>query len=548
MKPYKDENGNEKNNFAARFRKAFNASFTIISGKYTRGVLLFIEKRWLMWGTLAVSLVLLVYFMRTTPTGLIPDEDTGTIMVSLNTPSGTSLHRTSEIMDQLEENFKQMPEIEYCAAIPGFSFTGSGPSYGMFMISLKDWGEREKSIVETIYEIYYAAADIPDAQIFATTPPMIAGYGMSNGFDLYVQDKAGGDVEKFKEVADAFIGELNKRPEIEGIYSQFAVDFPQYMVDVDAAKCEQAGVTPAEVLATLADYYGGGYISNFNRFSKLYRVMIQASPEYRVTPESLDRIYVRVGEDMAPLSQFVTLTKTYGPQGLDRFNLYNSITLNGSAAIDYSSGDALHAIEETAQKFLPRNYGYEFGGISREESGTKNNTIIIFALCLVLVYLILSALYESFWLPLAIVISIPCGLMGSFFFAWLIGLENNIYMQTGLIMLIGLLAKTAILLTEYATTRRQSGMGLVSSALNAVKVRLRPILMTALTMIFGLLPLLFATGVGAYGSFSLATGAVGGMLVGTVVILFLVPGLFVVFQYIQEKFKPIEVTTKNDKL
>lgn len=371
---------------------------------------------------------------------------------------------------------------------------------------------------------------------------------MSNGFDLYVQDKAGGDVEKFKEVADAFIGELNKRPEIEGIYSQFAVDFPQYMVDVDAAKCEQAGVTPAEVLATLADYYGGGYISNFNRFSKLYRVMIQASPEYRVTPESLDRIYVRVGEDMAPLSQFVTLTKTYGPQGLDRFNLYNSITLNGSAAIGYSSGDALHAIEETAQKFLPRNYGYEFGGISREESGTKNNTIIIFALCLVLVYLILSALYESFWLPLAIVISIPCGLMGSFFFAWLIGLENNIYMQTGLIMLIGLLAKTAILLTEYATTRRQSGMGLVSSALNAAKVRLRPILMTALTMIFGLLPLLFATGVGAYGSFSLATGAVGGMLVGTVVILFLVPGLFVVFQYIQEKFKPIEVTTKNDKL
>ena len=548
MKPYKDENGNEKNNFAARFRKAFNASFTVISGKYTRGVLLFIKKRWLMWGTLAVSLVLLVYFMRTTPTGLIPDEDTGTIMVSLNTPSGTSLHRTSEIMDQLEENFKQMPEIEYCAAIPGFSFTGSGPSYGMFMISLKDWGEREKSIVETIYEIYYAAADIPDAQIFATTPPMIAGYGMSNGFDLYVQDKAGGDVEKFKEVADAFIGELNKRPEIEGIYSQFAVDFPQYMVDVDAAKCEQAGVTPAEVLATLADYYGGGYISNFNRFSKLYRVMIQASPEYRVTPESLDRIYVRVGENMAPLSQFVTLTKTYGPQGLDRFNLYNSITLNGSAAIGYSSGDALHAIEETAQKFLPRNYGYEFGGISREESGTKNNTIIIFALCLVLVYLILSALYESFWLPLAIVISIPCGLMGSFFFAWLIGLENNIYMQTGLIMLIGLLAKTAILLTEYATTRRQSGMGLVSSALNAAKVRLRPILMTALTMIFGLLPLLFATGVGAYGSFSLATGAVGGMLVGTVVILFLVPGLFVVFQYIQEKFKPIEVTTKNDKL
>lgn len=381
MKPYKDENGNEKNNFAARFRKAFNASFTVISGKYTRGVLLFIKKRWLMWGTLAVSLVLLVYFMRTTPTGLIPDEDTGTIMVSLNTPSGTSLHRTSEIMDQLEENFKQMPEIEYCAAIPGFSFTGSGPSYGMFMISLKDWGEREKSIVETIYEIYYAAADIPDAQIFATTPPMIAGYGMSNGFDLYVQDKAGGDVEKFKEVADAFIGELNKRPEIEGIYSQFAVDFPQYMVDVDAAKCEQAGVTPAEVLATLADYYGGGYISNFNRFSKLYRVMIQASPEYRVTPESLDRIYVRVGENMAPLSQFVTLTKTYGPQGLDRFNLYNSITLNGSAVIGYSSGDALHAIEETAQKFLPRNYGYEFGGISREESGTKNNTIIIFALC-----------------------------------------------------------------------------------------------------------------------------------------------------------------------
>lgn len=370
---------------------------------------------------------------------------------------------------------------------------------------------------------------------------MIPGYGMTNGFDLYLQDKVGGDLNKFKDVADEFVAELNNRPEIEMAYSAFNTLYPQYWVDIDAAQCERVGITPAQVLSTMAGYFGGNYASNFNRFNKLYRVMLQADPATRVTPESAKHFYVRTGNgEMAPLSQFVTLTKTYGPQSISRFNLYNSIAVNGTPAAGYSSGDALRAVAETAEKVLPRNYGYELGGISREESATGNNAIIIFAICATLVFLILAGLYESLLLPLVVIISIPCGLMGSFLFAKLFGLENNIYLQTGLIMLIGLLAKTAILITEYAGERRKSGMTLKQAAVGAAKARLRPILMTALTMIFGMLPLMFASGVGANGNSTLGTGAVGGMVVGTLTLLFLVPALWMVFQKIQERFSPVE--------
>lgn len=548
LKPYMDADGKEKNNFAARFRRAFNAVFDAMVQRYVRGVLLFIKRRWLMWGTLATALALLVVLVRSTKTGLVPQEDMGMVYVSMNTRPGTSLQRNVEVMEQLDNGFGQIPGIEYRGYTSGYSFTGSGPSLGMFFLTLKPWKERKdftQSADGIMAQVYDKAAEIPEASVFAMAPPMIPGYGTGSGFELYVQDKRGGDINEFKKVTDDFVAALSKRPEIGEVYSTFETTYPQYLVDIDAAQCEQAGISPSEILETLSGYYGGGYVSNFNRFSKLYRVMIQATPDSRVTPESLHHIYVRVGEEMTPLSQFVKLTKTYGPQDLSRFNLYNSIAVSGMAAEGYSSGDALNAIRETADEALPRNYGYEFGGISREESKTTSNVAVIFAVCLVLVYLILCGLYESLFIPLAIILSVPCGLMGSFLFAKMLGLENNIYLQTGIIMLIGLLAKTAILLTEYATTRRKAGMSLTQAAIAAAKVRLRPILMTALTMVFGMLPLMFASGVGAVGSRSLASGAVGGMLVGTLALLFIVPALFIVFEYLQEKFFPIQTSREE---
>lgn len=330
--------------------------------------------------------------------------------------------------------------------------------------------------MELSERLYGIATDVPDANIFVLQPPMIPGYGMGGGFELYLQDKVGGDLSEFKDVCDRFVEVLNRRPEIETAYSSFANNYPQYWVDIDAAQCERAGITTAEVLDALSGYYGGYYASNFNRFSKLYRVMVQADPTKRVTQESLNHFYVRVGDGMAPLSQFVKLTKTYGPQSLSRFNLYNSIAINGNAASGYSSGDALKAIRQTADEVLPQNYGYELGGISREQATTGNNVLIIFAVCIVLVYLILSGMYESLILPLTVILSVPCGLMGSFLFAKLFGLENNIYLQTGLIMLIGLLAKTAILITDYAGERRRSGMSLKQAAIGAAKTVFVPYL------------------------------------------------------------------------
>ncbi|HIV84172.1 MAG TPA: efflux RND transporter permease subunit [Candidatus Prevotella intestinigallinarum] len=422
---------------------------------------------------------------------------------------------------------------------------GAGPSSGMIIAQLTDWSERTdegKSGIKAVLErINAIAADMPDVQIFAMAPPLIDGYGVANGFEIYLQDRAGGSVDELYNVGRKFIDELQKRPEIGSAYTTFNVNFPQFLVEVDAAKCQRAGTTADAVLATLAGYYSGQYVSNFNRFNKLYRVMIQSSPEYRITPESLDKIYTRMGDGkMAPLSQFVTLTKVYGPESLGRFNLYSAMGINGEAAQGYSSGDAIKAIQEVAASSLPRGYGFEFSGLSREESQTTNNTAIIFIVCTVFVYLILCGLYESFFVPFAVILSVPFGLMGSFLFAKLMGLENNIYLQAGLIMLIGLLSKTAILLTEYAADRRRAGMTLVQAALAAAKVRLRPILMTILAMIFGLLPLMFASGAGANGNSSLGSGVIGGMIFGTLAILFFVPVFFVLFQFIQEKVRPVE--------
>lgn len=538
LRPYTDEDGHAKNNFAARFRKAFNAVFNSMSNRYVRGVLYVVHRRWLLWSMIGVSIALLVVLMNITKTGLIPQEDTGTVLVSMNTKPGSSMAQTQKVMDRINHNLDSIGEIEYNGAVAGFSFNGSGSSQAMYFMTLKDWKERKgerQSVDDVIEKIYARTSDVPDATVFAMSPPMIAGYGMGNGFELYLQDKTGGDINAFKKEADKFVEALSRRPEIGEVYSSFATDYPQYWVDIDAAKCGQSGVSPSEVLSTLSGYYTGNYVSDFNRFSKLYHVTMQAPSNYRINPESLNMMYVRTsGGSMAPLWQFVRLTKTNGPSDLTRFNLFNAIAINGTPAPGYSSGQAIKAIGETAKEVLLSSYGYEFGGLSREESMTTNNATLIFILCFVLVYLILCALYESLSVPFAVLLSVPCGLMGSFLFAWMFDLENNIYMQTGLIMIIGLLAKTAILLTEYAEKRRSEGMSLVKAAYSAAKVRLRPILMTVLAMVFGLVPLMLAHGVGANGSRSLATGVIGGMIVGTLALLFLVPSLFIVFQHIQE--------------
>lgn len=483
--------------------------------------------------------------MNTTKTGLLPDEDMGSVMVNVTTPPGSSLARTSAIMEEISRRMDSIPEVKIASETAGYGLIGgAGPSSGMIIAQLTDWSERKdksQAIDAVLAKVNSFAADIPDAQIFAMAPPLIDGYGVANGFEIYLQDRARGSVNDLYTVGQEFIAALQKRPEIGSAYTTFNVNFPQYLVEVDAAKCQRAGTTADAVLSTLAGYYSGQYVSNFNRFNKLYRVMIQSSPEYRIEPESLDKVFTRTGSgEMAPLSQFVTLTKVYGPESLARFNLYSAMGINGEAAPGYSSGDVIQAIREVAAESLPRGYGFEFAGISREESQTTNNTGVIFLICTVFVYLILCGLYESFFVPFAVILAVPFGLMGSFLFAKLMGLENNIYMQTGLIMLIGLLAKTAILLTEYAADRRRAGMSLVQAALAAARVRFRPILMTVLAMIFGLLPLMFASGAGANGNSSLGSGVVGGMVFGILAILFLVPVFFVMFQYIQERVKPVE--------
>ena len=551
LKPYLDENGEMRDNFAARFRKAFNTSFSTMINKYKYGVMFYIKRPWLTWTTLALALGALVWLMNSTKTGLVPDEDQGTIMVNVTTAPGTSLHETDRIMHEIGQRVATLPQVRAYSQVAGYGMiAGQGSSYGMCIVRLKDWDLRKDkadAVQQVINRIYALTADIKDAQIFAVAPPMISGYGTSTGFEMYLQDLGGGDISQFYNVYLQYIAALNQRPEIERAYSTFNINFPQYIVDIDAAQAKRAGVSPTDVLAVLSGYYGGQYVSNINRFSKVYRVMIQADQKYRLDPESLDNVFVRTQRgEMAPVSQFVKLTKVYGPEVLSRFNMYNSIAINGTAAAGYSSGDAIRAVREVAAQVLPRGYGYEFGGITREESEAANNTVVIFGICILLIYLILSALYESFIIPFAVILSVPCGLMGSFLFAKVLGLENNIYLQTGLIMLIGLLSKTAILLTEYAADRRAAGMTLAQAAVSAAKVRLRPILMTVLTMVFGMLPLVFASGVGAHGNSTLGAGVVGGMIIGTLALLFLVPSLFIVFQFLQEKIKPLQPATRAD--
>lgn len=541
LRPNEEIIEGRKPGFSTRFRMAFDSSFRRIVQKYKSGVKFFVKRKWVAWASLGFVVVLLFYLMSTTKTGLVPSEDTGSIFVSLDAPAGSTLAETAEIMGQVEKELKDIPQIENFNKVAGFGMgSGSGSSHGMFIVKLKHWDERkgdESSVDAISNEIYRRTAHIKNATIFVFSPPMISGYGTGNSFELYIQDRSGKGIDALSKVTDDFLAELNKRPEIKMAYTSFSSKFPQYRVDIDEAQCQRAGITTQDVINTLSGYFGSIYASNFNRFTKLYRVIIQAPSDSRNSMQSLDNIYVKTTGGMAPVSQFVKLSKTYGSESLTRFNLFSAINVQGMPADGYSSGDVINAVTEVAARTLPTGYGYEYSGMPREEAqmAGSHDTVIIYCICVLFIYLILCALYESLFVPMAVIMSVPFGLAGSFLFARMWGLENNIYLQTGLIMLIGLLSKTAILVTEYATERRKSGMTLTQAAMSAAAVRLRPILMTALTMVFGMLPLMFASGVGANGNRSLGVGVVGGMVIGTVALLFVTPAFFIVFQYVEER-------------
>ena len=552
MTPHQTGTDGKKLSFSSRFHMAFDSAFHRLVMKYKVGVFFMLKRKWLAGVLLVIACVGFFVLLKTTKTGLVPNEDMGTVFVDVRTSPGNSVYETRKVIEQVDSCLNTIPQIEVLSSITGNSMlSGQGACNGMFTIRLKDWSERpnkEDAVDAIIEEIQRRTAFISSADIMAFTRPMIPGYGASSGFEVYVQDQKGGTIEDLLKYTRNFLTELNKRPEIGRATTSFDTKFPQYLVEVDAARCKRNGVSPSDVLSTLSGYIGGNYASNMNRFSKLYRVMVQAPAQFRLDTEALNNIFVRndAGE-MSPITQYLTLTRIYGSEVLTRFNLFSAIQVNGAPATGYSSGQAIQAVKEVAAQTLPTGYGFEFGGMSREESNTGNTTTLVFVICVVFIYLILCALYESLFVPLAVILSVPFGLAGSFLFAKMFGLENNIYLQTGLIMLIGLLAKTAILLTEYASERRRHGMTISQAAISAAQVRLRPILMTSLTMIFGMLPMMFATGVGANGNISIGVGTVGGMLIGTIALLFIVPVLFIVFQTLQERLMPARKLPQIDE-
>ncbi|WP_455658064.1 efflux RND transporter permease subunit [Phocaeicola sp.] len=560
LKPHDTEHKQKKMSMVDRFHTSFNAAYDSLLKSYKKRVVFFIHKKWLSFGLVAASIVLLMFFMKTTPTGMVPNEDTGTIMGAVTLPPGTSQERAMEVLAKVDSLVAAEPAVQSRTIISGYSFIGGqGPSYGSVIIKLKDWEERSMmQNSDIIYSTLFLRAQkvIKDAQVLFFAPPMIPGYSVSSDIELNMQDKTGGSLDHFFEVVNNYTAALEARPEINSAKTTFNPSFPQYQLDIDAAACKKAGISPSDILSTMQGYFGGLYASNFNRFGKMYRVMIQAEPDATKNMESLNGVKVRGSNgEMAPITQFVSMKKVYGPDIINRFNLYTSMKVMVAPASGYTSGQALQAIAEVAKENLPMGFGYELGGMAREEAQTSGSTTgIIFVLCFVFVYLLLSAQYESYILPLAVLLSVPFGLMGSFIFVngfsalgsipalkMILGtMSNDIYMQIALIMLMGLLAKNAILIVEFALDRRKQGMSISWAAVLGAAARLRPILMTSLAMIVGLIPLMLAMGVGAHGNRTLGASAIGGMLIGMIFQIFIVPVLFVVFQWLQEKFKPME--------
>ena len=543
----KPRNENKKS-FSQKVHEAYHAAFKSIMSHYTDIAMAFIRRKWLVVSLIVVSLVLAVTLMRTVPTGFVPDEDMGSLMVDISTPPGYTMAATNEVLVRASDHIQQLPEVESVGGVTGLG----GSNKAMIQIQLHPWGERSgkehssRSVSEKIEAIL---AEETGARSFVMSPGMIDGYGRGGGFEFSILNHNGADINTFFDISQRFIESLNNCPEISDAYSGYEVNYPQYRVDIDFSRCKKFGVSPSSLLNEMAAFLGSSYVSNFNLYNQVYQVTMQLRPDDRADIQSLDNLFVRSESgDMMPASQFLTINREYMPQSLDNFNMISSISVSGSTAQGSSSGDAIRAINELASKELPVGYTIEYGGISREESESGGNVVIIFAVCIFFVYLIMVALYESLFIPMAVILSVPFGIAGAFLFAWMFGIENNIYLQVGLIMLIGLLAKTAILLTEYATQCRQAGMSLKQSAFFAAKMRLRPILMTSLTMIFGMLPLMFASGAGANGSRTIGVGTVGGMLIGTLGLLLIVPALFVVFQKLQEKFKPVQFVASDDPL
>ena len=568
LKPHGDE-ADHRNSVVDRFHEAFNYQYEKILVKYKKGVENVIHHRILAGVSVVVGIVALVLSMVFTKTGLVPDEDMGVMFCTVSMAPGTGQARTQEVMDQIDRMLASNPAVKTREMVVGYNFiAGQGSDQATFIIKLKPFEERPsgffynlsglwqgddikrflvnpQSVNSVLGMIYKQTAEIKDAQIIAFAPPMINGFGATNGLTFSMQDKTGGDLNRFFEVTKKYLAELNKRPEIANAMTSYNPNYPQYMVDVDVAKCKQSGISPSTVLTTLQGYYGGLYASNFNAYGKLYRVMIQGDVASRAKPADMTNIYVRTPNGMSPVSEFCSLRRVYGPSNVMRFNLFTCINVNATAADGYSSGQAIQAIEEVAAQVLPDGYGLDYSDLTRSERESSSSTGIIFALCLVFVYLILSAQYESYILPLAVILSIPFGLAGAFIFTNIFGHSNDIYMQIALIMLIGLLAKNAILIVQFALERRMTGMAIRYSAILGAGARLRPILMTSLAMIIGLLPLMFASGVGKNGNQTLGAAAVGGMLIGTLCQLFVVPALFAVFQWLQEKFRPIDFGDNN---
>ena len=531
-------------------KKAYEAGYSAIYNKYSKSVQKFIKRPVLAWSLLAGAVVLLVFFMKSLPSGLVPQEDQGVFLAEIQAPEGTTLQQTREMVKKVEEKVKKIPELESFSVTCGYGMlSGAGSNYGTMVVRLKNWDERPgmNHLIDLVYyRFYFDCLDIKNLRVIPFQMPQIPGYGTSNDITLNVEDPTDGNLSEFAKHTEHFLAKLSERPEVSSAMTTYSERFPKYQVDVDAVQCNRAGVSPADVLNTLGAYCGGAYIGNFNQFGKVYRIMASASPEYRLDPQSLQNIFMQVsGGKMAPMSEFVSLKEIVGPANIEHFNLMQSITCYITPNSGYTEGDVHKVIAEVFKEEMPATATYEYSGMSREleEAAGSNATSLIYVICAILIYLILASLYNSWFTPWAVLFSVPFGLMGAFVFAYLgsllglPGMDNNIYLQTGVIMLIGLLAKTAILITEFATERRAQGMSITDAAFAACKERLRPILMTVATMIIGMVPLVIEGGAGANGNRALALGVIGGMSIGTVALLFVVPSFFIVFQKLHEKFQ-----------